>query len=314
MKLTIIIKSLNDFFFKPQPVHSVALLRIGFGIVLLINWFMMSSHLQVFWGVDGLLSLESALKYSHPYRLNLFAWLPNDPRTVGLLAMLNVVAALGVTFGFLTRTSILIALATLLSFHNRNTFILNSSDIVIRNFLFLLFFTPCGDLFSVDRWIKQKRGIAPAIPAEKSPWGLRLIQLQFSVIYIATVMFKMKGPLWADGTAVYIATRLDEFVRMPLPLLNNLLVIKFLTWSTLVVEFSLGTLVWIKELRYWVLLVGIGLHLGIEMTMNIPMFEWVMILGMLCMVDARDIQSLGEKVKQRRISWTLPSLKVAKAK
>ncbi|WP_373998068.1 HTTM domain-containing protein [Bdellovibrio bacteriovorus] len=318
MKLTTITSSLNDFFFKPQPVHSVAILRIAFGVILLINWFMMWSHLDIFWGVDGLLSLPTALKFSHGFRFNLFELFPNQAGVAELLALLNLLGAIGVLLGCFTRTSIAIAFFTLLSFHNRNVFVLNSSDVVIRNFLFLLFFTPAGALYSFDRWllIKRKKLAADTVP-EKAPWALRLIQIQFSVIYIATVMFKMKGPLWADGTAVYIATRLDEFMRVPLPILNDMMAIKFLTWSTLIIEFSLGTLVWIREFRYWVLLAGIGLHLGIEISMSIPLFEWVMIVGMLCMVESRDIRWALDAAKKGTLfaKFTLPRglLKTAKA-
>ncbi|WP_291516384.1 HTTM domain-containing protein [Bdellovibrio sp. ArHS] len=318
MKLTTIAKSLNEFFFKPQPVHSVALLRIAFGVILLINWFMMWSHLDIFWGVDGILSMETALKFSHGYRFNLFELFPNQQGVAVFLALLNLLGVLGMLFGCFTRTSMALAFFTLLSFHNRNIFVLNSSDVVVRNFLFLLFFTPAGALYSVDRWwqIKRKKIAKEDIP-EHAPWALRLMQIQFSLIYIATVMFKMKGSLWADGTAVYIATRLDEFMRVPLPILNNLVVIKFLTWSTLAIELALGTLVWIREFRYWVLLAGIALHLGIEISMSIPLFEWVMIAGMICMVDSRDIQAVLESFKKGTLlaKFHLPRgfIKTAKA-
>lgn len=301
MKLTTLTSGLNEFFFKPQPVHTVALLRVLFGVVLLINWLMTWSHLDTFWGVEGIFSLENSLKLGSAYRFSLFELFPADPRVPALLALVHLGAVIGVLLGLFTRTSIALAFFTLISFHNRNVFVLNSSDIVIRNFLFLLFLTPCGDWLSVDRWWQVHRGLAPAEPVDKAPWGLRLMQIQFSIIYIATVMFKMKGPLWADGTAVYIATRLDEFVRMPLDLLNNLLVIKFLTWSTLLVELALGTLIWIRELRYWVLLAGVGLHLGIEMTMNIPMFEWIMIITMICMVDPRDLKQWLQLAREGRL-------------
>lgn len=301
MKLTTLTSGLNEFFFKPQPVHTVALLRVLFGLVLLINWLMTWSHLDTFWGVEGIFSLESSLKLGGAFRFSLFELLPPDPRVPALLALVHLGAALGVLLGLFTRTSIALAFFTLISFHNRNVFVLNSSDIVIRNFLFLLFLTPCGDWLSVDRWWLVRRGLVPAEPVDKAPWGLRLMQIQFSLIYIATVMFKMKGPLWADGTAVYIATRLDEFVKMPLDLLNNLLVIKFLTWSTLLVELALGTLIWIRELRYWVLLAGVGLHLGIEMTMNIPMFEWIMIITMICMVDPQDLKQWLHLAREGRL-------------
>lgn len=317
MKLATLTSGLNDFFFKPQPVHTVALLRVLFGVVLLINWIMVWSHLDTFWGVEGIFSLETSLKMGGAFRFSLFELLPPDPRGPALLALVHLGAVMGVLLGIFTRTSIAVAFFTLISFHNRNVFVLNSSDIVIRNFLFLLFLTPCGDWLSVDRWWKVRQGLAPAEPLEKAPWGLRLMQIQFSIIYIATVMFKMKGPLWADGTAVYTATRLDEFVRMPLGLLNSLAVIKFLTWSTLAVELALGTLIWIRELRYWVILAGIGLHLGIELSMNIPMFEWIMIITMICMVDPKDLKDWLTLAKEGKLFSSMLSWRpqiMAKAK
>ncbi|HEX7675188.1 MAG TPA: HTTM domain-containing protein [Bdellovibrio sp.] len=317
MKLTSIINAIRDFFFKPVPVQSVAVVRVIFGLLLLANWYMTWTHLNVFWGVDGLVSLNTSIAYGSSWRFSFFDWLPNDPRVPVLIALVNLVAALGVTFGLLTRTSILFAFLTVMSFHNRNVFILNSSDLVLRNLLFFMLFTPSGEAYSLDRLIKKMRGVAPAIPLERAPWGLRLMQIQFCMIYIATVMFKMKGSYWADGTAIYIATRLDEFVRMPLPLLNNLFIIKMLTWGTLVVEFALGTLVWIKELRYWVLLAGIGLHMGIEVVMNIPMFEWVMIAAMLLMVDPYDVVKieawLKNRIKNRRADSGVAVLTAANA-
>jgi hypothetical protein len=283
-----IVKAVDAFFFKPQPVNSVAMMRILFGVILMIHWFSLWSHLEVFWGPEGLLSLAHSIERTGEYRINLFSYFPADPRVGQLLALAHLLAAFGMVFGFFTRTSIAIAFFTLVSFHNRNYLILNSSDVILRNLVFFLFFTPCGELYSVDNWIRRARGLAHA-PVERAPWALRLVQLQFCTVYVATVLYKLKGGSWADGTAIYIATRLDEFVRVPLALLNSMFVIKFLTWSTLLVEFSLGTLVWLRDLRYWILLAGVGLHIGIEITMNIPLFEWIMIAGMAAMIESHDI-------------------------
>ncbi|NUN05310.1 MAG: HTTM domain-containing protein [Bdellovibrio sp.] len=308
MKLSTIQKSLDSFFFKPQPVHSVVLLRIALGVIVIIGWFGMWQNLHTLWGVDGIVSLSTALKYSAPYRFNLFAILPEQAWVPEILAILLLLAAVSMTVGLFTRASVALTFIILFSFHNRNTYVLNSADIVLRNFLFLMFFAPCGDMFSMDRWLAVRRGTAgPGIP-ERSPWALRLMQIQFSVIYISTVLFKMKGQEWADGTAVYFATRLDEFLRVPVSLLNNYLVLKFLTWSTLVVEFMLGTLVWVKELRYWVLLAGVGLHLGIEVTMSIPLFEWIMIATMLVMVDSRDLELLLIRLKNSQKKYLKASI------
>lgn len=299
MTTKIIAKAVDDFFFKPQPVNSVALMRILFGVILMIHWFSIWSHLEVFWGPEGLLSLPHSIARTAEYRVNLFSFFPADPRVGQLLALAHLAGAFGMVFGFFTRTSIAVAFFTLLSFHNRNYLILNSSDVILRNLVFFLFFTPCGELYSVDAWIRRARGLVTGAVPERAPWALRLVQLQFCTVYVATVLYKMKGGAWADGTAIYIATRLDEFVRVPLGLLNNMMAIKFLTWSTLVVEFALGTVVWIKDLRYLILLAGVGLHLGIEVTMNIPLFEWIMIAGMVSMIDSRDIVRVSAWLEQK---------------
>lgn len=300
MKLKTITSSIDDFLFKPQPVYSVAMLRIGLGVLLLLNWLMIYADLSVLFGPEGMISLQTAQQYSNPTRFSLFDYMPNTLKVTSTVAFVHLVAVLGMIFGAWTRTSIFIAFITLISFQHRNSFIMNSADSVLRTFLFLLFFSPCADAFSFDRWKLRLKGKAPAIPLEKAPWALRMIQIQFCIIYIATVLFKIKGDRWIDGTAVYIATRLDDFVRFELPLLNNMLVIKYLTWSTLLVEFALGTLVWIKELRYWVLLAGVGLHLGIEYTMAIPIFEWAMIVAMISMIDSRDIERWLQQIRQKR--------------
>ncbi len=303
MELKKIYSSFRTFFFKPQPVHSVAVLRIGFAIILLFNWNFMWNHLGLFWGSDGLVSLQTAQQSVSVWRFSLFDFLPDDPRAAGLICGLNFIACIGMLLGLFTRTSLILAFVTLISFHARNTFILNGADSIMRNLLFFLIFTPCGDVYSVDRLWKRWRGTAPLVPLEKEPWGLRLFQLQFCVIYVATVLFKLKGSTWIEGTAVYYATRLDDFVRLPIPLLNNMLLIKVATWGTLVVELAMGLLVWVKELRYWVLLAGISLHLGIEVSMNIPLFEWVMILAMVSMVPSQDVMTAQE--------WILRKLKVS---
>lgn len=305
MKLKTTLKLINKFLFAPQPVYNVALLRIGMGILLLLNWLMIYCDLDVLYGPNGIVSLATAQQYGNQLRFSLFDYMPNTEKTTFVLAVLNLIAVLFMTIGAWTGPSMVVAFITLVSFHHRNGFILNSADSVLRVFLFLLIFTPCGDVFSVDRWRKLKKGLAPIVPEEKSPWGLRMIQIQFCIIYIATVLFKIKGDQWADGTAVYVATRLDEFVRFELPLLNNMIMIKLFTWSTLVVEMALGTLVWFKELRYWVLLSGVLLHLTIEYTMSIPIFEWAMIVMMIGMVDSRDLQSLLQRIGSKKIAYQI---------
>ncbi len=299
MKLATILKSINDFFFKPMAVDSIALLRIFFGVLLIYNWVVIWSHLDVWYGVDAMISLKTSISYGDIHRFSFFDFLSNDRRVPAVLAILNLIVSITVLLGFFTRTSLILAFLTVLSFHNRNTFLMNSGDIIFRNVLFFLIFSHAGKAYSLDRLFLRFKGLVGPKPEKETPWALRLIQIQFCVIYVATALFKMKGTQWLDGTAVYTATRLDESVRMPWSFLNQMIVIKMMTWSTLVVELALGTLIWIKEFRYWILLAGIGLHIGIELTMIIAMFEWVMMATMISMVYPEDIQTLKEWLQNK---------------
>ncbi len=115
-----------------------------------------------------------------------------------------------------------------------------------------------------------------------------MLQIQTAVVYFLTFYWKSMGVTWINGTAVYYALHLQSFQRFPVPI-HNLFVLKSLTWTTLLIEFALAVLIWFKELRYPVLLAGLGLHLGIEYAMNIPLFEWMIIAAYVNFIDPEDL-------------------------
>ena len=55
-------------------------------------------------------------------------------------------------------------------------------------------------------------------------------------------------------------------------------------------EFSLAALVWVRRLRYPLLAAGLLLHLGIEVSMNIPIFEWVMVSAYVLFLRPEDLR------------------------
>jgi predicted DCC family thiol-disulfide oxidoreductase YuxK len=73
--------------------------------------------------------------------------------------------------------------------------------------------------------------------------------------------------------------------------------IKLWTWSTLLIEFSLGTLVWIKEFRYWVLLGGLLLHCGIDYSMNIPLFGFIMVSMYITFIEPEDLHRFFNRAR-----------------
>jgi hypothetical protein len=114
-----------------------------------------------------------------------------------------------------------------------------------------------------------------------------MIQIQTAAIYLFTAVSKLSGASWWDGTAVYYATRLWDFERFGFdPVFNSLTAMKIVTWTSIVLEIALGTLIWIPFLRIPLILLGITFHLCIEFSMNIPWFEWIMIILLIGMWPA----------------------------
>jgi hypothetical protein len=276
------IRRLNAFFFDPLPVSPVARMRILIGIILLIQALTLLPALDDFFGPDAFAS-PATLFAPGALHFRLIEWWGGSAMAVKTVFAIHVTASLGFLAGFFTRTSGVIAYLTLLSIHHQNLTILNSGDTALRFALFFLILAPSGAMWSLDARRKSTHQAEGPVPTH-APWALRMIQLQTTAIYLFTALSKYPGQSWFDGTAVYYATRLWDFERFGIdPLLNSLTALKLLSWTTLCLEFSLGTLIWIPKLRIPLILCGILFHLGIEFTMNIPWFEWIMIVLLIGM-------------------------------
>ena len=135
-----------------------------------------------------------------------------------------------------------------------------------------------------------------------APWGLRLIQLQVMVIYFFAFWSK-SGDLWREGTAVSTVFRIGDLARFESPdwLVRNVIIIALFTWATLAIELSLSMLLWVKRLRPILILLGISLHVFIDVFIIVGFFGPLMIIGLMAFTDAERI----DRFIQRR--WPPPS-------
>jgi hypothetical protein len=263
----------DRFFFQDEPPLALGLYRLIYGLTLLAFCALIAGDLESWYGADSTVPYEVARAFTGP-RLNLFAFLPDSAASAwGVLGLLAVSAGF-LTIGLCSRWAAAAAFLALVSLHHRDPFLYHSGDTFLRVMGFWLIFAPADGAFSVGRlfaWRKLQPDPAPS-------WTRRMLQLQFSAAYLATALWKLQGPLWREGTAVHYALSLTEFQRFPLPaFLHQAWAIKALTWGTLGVEFSLGALIWVPALRPFVLIAGLLFHLGLEYSMNIPLFQWTML-------------------------------------
>lgn len=280
------VEAWNRFFFQPIPATSLGLFRIAYAAVMLVTVTLIAVEAPVWYGEEGVLPLEYANKVLLGTRLNILALLPQTELALRCFFGGFLLAILALLVGYQTRLASILVWVCIVSMHHRNVYLLNSGDHLMRTLSFFLMFAPAGRAYSVDRLLRGYRGLDTPGVAYIVPWPQRLLQIQICVMYFNAALFKLAGPRWLDGTAVYFIVRLDEFQKFPVPdLVKTLWFSRWATWSSLFVEAAFPWLIWIRPLRPYMLLAGILLHLGLEYTMNIPFFQWVVLSSYFLFLD-----------------------------
>lgn len=293
-----IFKVWDRFFFEEKPTEGLALFRIAWMSLIFFYFLLDLPNVVDFYGPHAIISLDTVREKFPFLHANLFHLFKPGYDVVYFIMTVYGISLLFSVCGLFTRGSLIIALFCMTSLHQRNIWLLSSSELLMRTITLLLIFSPCGHSLSLDSILGRyypsfrRKGTWPV-------WSLRLIQIQISVIYLWTFWHKLKGETWIDGSAVYYATRLEYLTNSSLPwLLDSTFVLTLLTWGTLFVEFSLGTLVWIKEFRKPVIILGVFFHLGIEFVMSIPFFELYMITLLVNFFSPEELKAFVDKVKQ----------------
>ncbi|MCM8794745.1 MAG: DCC1-like thiol-disulfide oxidoreductase family protein [Candidatus Omnitrophica bacterium] len=292
------LKAWNDFWFAPQSPTPIALYRILAGLCVLASGVTFGRDLLLWFGNRGVLSHKTALQIYPPPHINLIAFFPPQDGFVIAFYVFFMIAAFTLTIGLFTRASSIIVYAGLLSFFHRNLILWDGGDFLLYMGLFFLMFSEAGAAMSVDRLWQIMRGKETGPPPAKSPWAQRLIQFQMAMLYFVTTNNKLAVDIWSNGTAIFYTSRIEKIQRFTVPyVFEHLWSLKFMTYATLVIEGALGTLVWFYECRYIVLAFGVLLHLGIEWTMNVSVFSWVMLSTYATFIEPQHLRLVMDKIR-----------------
>jgi hypothetical protein len=304
------LKSLDTYWFGHGSPVTLGVYRIMLGILAFVNFVMIGAYWESWFSERGFVPAWIGQLWLFPTvpawtngpaipRINVLNGI-TDPRITIPVYILVTLSAVTTALGLWTRASTFILAIGITTLHHRNPAILHGGDTVLRVMAIYLALSPCGKACSLDRVIGIWKGHIPATPVSVSLWPQRLITFNISLIYFTTVWLKYYGNLWKDGTATYFPARLAEFYRFPVPaFMNELPMVRFTTWGTLITEFALATLVFFRPLRKWVLLAGIGMHMYIEYSMNIPLFSFLMISAYVCYYDGEEVTAWARRVGQR---------------
>ena len=278
---------------RRRPAWPLAIIRIMYGFVLLGWTVTLSLDAKDLLGSDALVPSRFATQ-------GRWRWFDLDSAGAIWVALIALgLAAIAIIVGWRPTLWFLLAFVLLVAVQRRNPVILNSGDLLIRNFALLLALSPTGAALSVDRWRRHGRAALRTAPLV-APWGLRLLQLQVMVIYFFAFWSK-SGDLWRGGTAVSTVFRIGDLTRFDVPdwLAGSVLIIAVFTWGALFIEVGLAFLLWAKPLRPVLIVLGISLHLFIDVFIVVGFFGPLMVTGLMAFTDAYWIDRVIDRAAER---------------
>ena len=284
-----VVRSWNAFFFTPQSPTPVALYRIIYGLLVIADLALLHGDWLTWFGANGLVRVDTLRKLAPRIDLDLI-WIPLYYDVwIQAFYWVFLLFAVFLTVGFLSRFSSVVVYVFLNAIIRRDFYITNGGDFLLRFMGFFLMFAPSGAAMSIDRLLRIWRGKEGLERQTCWPWAQRMLQIQAALVYLSAFCWKTLGSDWRDGTALYYTTRIVQFQRFPMPTLENGILLRLATWSALFIELAVGALVWVRKLRYWILLLGVCLHLSIEYSMNLPLFQWIIMAGYVTFIDPADL-------------------------
>ena len=181
-------------------------MRIGVALILLIDLGTRSLSIKAFLTDEGVLPISILKNYNwNPYYFSFHA-LSGDLWWQIVLASLNGLCILLLLIGYRARLFTLICWVFLVSMQNRNPFILQGGDELLRLILFWALFLPWGERYSIQKtsnYVNDYFSFA----------NLGYLFLIASV-YFFSAMLKTSSEWHSDGTALYYALSLDQ-IRLP---------------------------------------------------------------------------------------------------
>jgi hypothetical protein len=293
-----VVRGWDRFWFTPALPHTLALIRIFGGAMLLYTHAVWTLDLDAFLGRQSWLTPHAvALLNQGPDSRN-FAWSylnwVDSPAVVWTLHIAALVVFALLTVGLFTRTSAVLAWIITISYCHRLTgtlFGLDQINVFIATYLML---GDSGGIWSLDRWLARRRGLdLPIRSTIGTNVAIRLLQLHMCVIYLFGGIGKMRGEMWWDGSALWFAFASLEYQSLDMTwMVKHRWLLALLTHVTVFWETFYCFLIWPKLMRPVCLAMAVLVHLGIAICLGMKTFGLVMIIGNLAFVYPETIRNI----------------------
>jgi hypothetical protein len=272
-------------------------MRIGLGLVVLSDLIIRATALEAHYTSEGVLPVNLLAEYDYkPLRWS-FHYFNDSLPYQSLLFILHGIISLFLIVGYRTKLFSVLSWIFIVSLQNRNPFIQQGGDDLLRLVLFWGIFMPWGNFYSLD----SKRNSNPAQKHFSSiPVGGYLLLI--ASVYFFSALYKTSPEWRTEGTAVYYALSLDQ-IRVGLgdwlyqyPGLMKLLT--YFVYYALEIVAPILVLMPSQKLRTIGMIGILLLHVGIVMTLYVGLFYIIGITSALGLLPSSFMDWIDAKLKR----------------
>lgn len=281
---------LHDFFYAPESPYALALMRIALPLVMATMMVPRWPVAREIYSTDGA-TAPLALGYGIPNMLPEFS----GPVAVAICSLLLFTMATS-CIGLCTRVSLLVTcvLYTYLCLLDAVS-TMTKYSVITTHLLILLACSGCGAVWSVDAWLSRRTGGLPAAAPEFPVWPRRLIQLLIGCIYFGAAITKINTPTFLSGDQLHFWMLTHINFRHPVGEWLSLypVILKSMSYVTLVWEIVFIFLVWKPMFRPWVLAMGVLFHFLTVVTLGLMIFPMVCYTTYLAFLEPDDMRQVA---------------------
>jgi hypothetical protein len=296
---------IGSFFYGEEVPYGLAIVRILMSFSLFLAMVIRWPHARELYSTDGA-PTPIWMMYNYPN------FLPEPSGAVAVvIESVLLLALIASCLGWCTRLSLVLATA--------GYFYLNALDsvstmtkysVIALHVMFLLCFSQCGTIWSVDNWLRRSRLRARGLPSylanrprQFSAAPRRLMQLLIALVYLGAAATKLHTPAFFTGeqlqtwmiTEYNYPNMFGNHLAMHLPLLVACAYLS-IAWEILFIF-----LVWRRIGRLIMLAMGVGFHVMTWLALGLYLFPVICISAYFAFFDASDVEHLRNLFTRWRV-------------
>lgn len=292
-----VVRAWDGFWFTPQPPHTLAVLRMLGGAMLLYSHAVWTLDLLAFlgpqsWLTPATVELLNQGPDGRSYAPSFWFWI-QAPWLVWSVHLAALAIFTLLTVGLFTRVVSVLAAVVALAYCHRLTGCLFGLDQINTFFALYLTLGDSGAVWSLDAWRRRRAGgPAEAVPRVGTNLAMRLLQVHLCVLYLFGGIGKMRGETWWDGSALWFAFASLEYQSLDMTwTVRHRWALALLTHLTVFWETFYCFFVWPRLTRPICLGLAVLVHGGIALCLGMKTFGLAMIFANMVFVPPQTIRA-----------------------